>query len=253
MKRLGCLILTALFVYGADARPLDFERASIEGIILSEDDAPREFKFAYTNNTDEPVVITRVGTSCGCTTVDYPRRPIEAGEKGEIAVTFDPRGMAGRMERTVWLYTSASSTEAAIRLTLAIEVTPSGDEWARDYKVRLGGGDGMLRAKSGSVSFGVVGAWQTGRVERIECVNVGDKPVTLSVMKGLAPKWLALTTEPATIEPGAVADIVVAVDGKKLNKAEKPGRVALSLVLDGLGGGRPSERMVYVFLEVGEK
>lgn len=45
--------------------------------------------FEYCNNTDEVLLIETVKTHCGCTAVDYPRKPIKPNEKGEVVMTVD--------------------------------------------------------------------------------------------------------------------------------------------------------------------
>jgi hypothetical protein len=145
------------------------------------------------------------------------------------------------------VYTSHSGSAPAARLELNGEVTPSTDKWAARYPALLGGN---LRVKRDSVTFGTILSSQM-REERVECVNVGDKPLTLSAMRGMTPGWLTLATEPATIAPGEVADIVVKIDGRQLHAAKTNGRINLTLILEGLGG-RFSGRSINVSGELKE-
>jgi outer membrane biosynthesis protein TonB len=45
--------------------------------------------FTFKNKGNEPLVITKVITSCGCTVPDYPQRPIMPGQESQINVTYD--------------------------------------------------------------------------------------------------------------------------------------------------------------------
>lgn len=45
--------------------------------------------FTFTNNNKEAVVITKVGTTCGCTAPKYSKEPVKPGEKGEVEIVFD--------------------------------------------------------------------------------------------------------------------------------------------------------------------
>jgi hypothetical protein len=224
-----------------------FDTKQINGITISEDDEPREFRFAFTNSGRQPLVITRVETSCGCTIASYDKKPIPAGGSGEIELVFHPRGVAGRLARVISVYTSDSGAAPAARLELNGEVTPTADKWAARYPVLLGG---MLRAKRDSVAFGTVLETQR-REERIECVNVSNRPLTPSLVRSMAPEWLTLETEPATIAPGEVADVVIKIDGRQLHASKTDGRIDLTLILKGLGG-RPSECSLYVSGELGK-
>lgn len=60
------------------------------------------------NGGDTPVVILGVETSCGCTTVDYPRQPIMPGETEALGFRFDSRGEYGRQFKSFRIFTSAS-------------------------------------------------------------------------------------------------------------------------------------------------
>jgi hypothetical protein len=44
--------------------------------------------FAFTNVGAQPLLIREVKPSCGCTSVDWPRQPIQPGEKGVVRVRY---------------------------------------------------------------------------------------------------------------------------------------------------------------------
>ncbi len=48
----------------------------------------RTFDFVFTNTGIDPITID-IMSSCDCTTLDWPRKPIKPGQKGIIHVTFD--------------------------------------------------------------------------------------------------------------------------------------------------------------------
>ncbi len=48
-----------------------------------------EHRFAFTNDGTAPLVITKVLTSCSCVKVNYGKKPIPPGGKGEIVVTYE--------------------------------------------------------------------------------------------------------------------------------------------------------------------
>jgi hypothetical protein len=48
----------------------------------------RKFDFVFTNTGIDPIEIDII-SSCDCTTLDWPRKPIKPGQKGIINVTFD--------------------------------------------------------------------------------------------------------------------------------------------------------------------
>ncbi len=61
---------------------------------------PQPGTFTFTNTGDTPFVMTNVVTSCGCTTPEWPRHPINPGKTGEIKVTYDAQH-TGRFIKTI--------------------------------------------------------------------------------------------------------------------------------------------------------
>lgn len=65
---------------------------------------------AWLRNTGgEPLVIVGVDTSCGCTSVEYERKPIAAGKSGRFSFSLDTRGMYRPQAKLIELRTSAGS------------------------------------------------------------------------------------------------------------------------------------------------
>ncbi len=45
--------------------------------------------FVYTNIGVEPLILTEVKPTCGCTIADYTKTPVKKGEKGSIKITYN--------------------------------------------------------------------------------------------------------------------------------------------------------------------
>src|SRR6516162_420656 len=61
-----------------------------------------EHTFKLTNSGSEPLVITNVQVTCGCTTPKgWPRDPILPGKRAEIVVMFNSTGKIGRQNKVV--------------------------------------------------------------------------------------------------------------------------------------------------------
>lgn len=57
--------------------------------------------FKLKNEGDYPLIIYKVKPGCGCTTVNYPQKPIMPNQTGEIEVRFDTRGFLGHQYKVV--------------------------------------------------------------------------------------------------------------------------------------------------------
>ena len=69
-----------------------------------------EHTFTLLNEGTEPLVITNVQVTCGCTTPKgWPRDPIAPGQKAEITVAFNSAGKFGRQNKVVTIVSNAAS------------------------------------------------------------------------------------------------------------------------------------------------
>lgn len=73
--------------------------------------------FEFKNTGDVPLVITSARGSCGCTVPDYPRTPINPGEKGNIKVSFDSNGRPGRNDKTVTIDANTVPRTTVLKIT----------------------------------------------------------------------------------------------------------------------------------------
>ena len=69
------------------------------------------------NGYGVPMVILSVTTSCGCTSVEFDRKPIPAGEDAAFSFRFDSRGFTGYQFKKITLKTSASSKPYSLFVT----------------------------------------------------------------------------------------------------------------------------------------
>jgi hypothetical protein len=75
----------------------------------------RDFKFK--NEGSFPLIISNINVSCGCTTPEWPKQPIEPGKESTIKVRFNSAGKRGEQNKTVTVYanTKPEYTELAFR------------------------------------------------------------------------------------------------------------------------------------------
>jgi hypothetical protein len=59
--------------------------------------------FRLKNIGDQPLLITRVESSCGCTVPSWEKKPVEPGEETEIRVEIQPEE-AGAFHKTIRVY-----------------------------------------------------------------------------------------------------------------------------------------------------
>ncbi|MBA9077480.1 DUF1573 domain-containing protein [Rufibacter quisquiliarum] len=72
--------------------------------------------FRFTNNGSQPLVISNVRTTCGCTATDYPKKPVMPGETASITARFNSAGKRGQQNKVITIDSNAlqGSTQVLI-------------------------------------------------------------------------------------------------------------------------------------------
>lgn len=78
--------------------------------------------FKFKNTGDNPLKLTNVKPSCGCTTPDWSREEVAPGEEGFVKVEFDSKGKTGVQKKSVTV--TANTEPKAKILTFSGEVVP---------------------------------------------------------------------------------------------------------------------------------
>jgi len=75
-----------------------------------------EHEFAFTNTGNEPLIISKVQASCGCTTPEYSKNPIAPGEMGKVKVVFNSAGQMGKQHKVITVTSNAASPNTLLHL-----------------------------------------------------------------------------------------------------------------------------------------
>lgn len=77
--------------------------------------------FKFTNAGNEPLVITNVEVTCGCTTPKgWPRDPIMPGGQGELTVAFNSAGKFGKQNKVVTVTSNSAGTTNQVMITVNV-------------------------------------------------------------------------------------------------------------------------------------
>lgn len=112
MKRLifsFVLMLGAAMAYSQSGPMLVWDKANHDFGEISEG-SQVSHTFRFTNKGNEPLILTRVQPSCGCTVPNnWPKDPIMPGGAGEISVSFNSSGRVGTNTKVVQVFSNASN------------------------------------------------------------------------------------------------------------------------------------------------
>ena len=76
-----------------------------------------EVEFKFTNTGNEPLIIQKPKTSCGCTASSWPKEPILPGDSEIIKVTYKTTTKVGNFSKSVTV-TSNAVTNATVILRI---------------------------------------------------------------------------------------------------------------------------------------
>lgn len=72
------------------------------------------YEFKFTNTGKEPLVLSKVQASCGCTTPSWPKEPILPGKDGVIVVTYNTQGRPGAFTKSITVTSNADTPSKVI-------------------------------------------------------------------------------------------------------------------------------------------
>ncbi len=127
--------------------------------------------YKFINVGDEPVKITEVLPSCGCTVAEWSTQSILPGKSGFVKVKFDPKGKLGPNSKYVTVKTN--SNPSVFTLTMKGEVISN--KWQRSkYKLQYGN----LAIVTNKIEIGNIKENSSYKFE-IPLANIGNKPVLI--------------------------------------------------------------------------
>jgi hypothetical protein len=123
MKQLITILFIGLISFSIEAQAkIEFKSDTIDyGTIDKGSDGVRVFEF--TNTGDEPLIISKVSSSCGCTIPKKPKDPILPGQTGEIEVKYDTNRV-NPIRKTITVISNAETPTVALKIK-GLVVDPS--------------------------------------------------------------------------------------------------------------------------------
>ena len=132
------------------------------------------YTFNVENTGTEPLIISNVRPSCGCTTPDWTKSPIQPGKKGYIMATFNSQGRPGAFSKAITIETNIQ--ENAKSLTIKGFVGPKVE---KVYSAEEIAGSPKVSLERATFNFGKVESGQTIR-QKVKITNTGKSVLKVS-------------------------------------------------------------------------
>lgn len=213
MKKLSliCVLFVSIASVAQVAKPLQFREETFDFGDIQEKEGPVTHQFEFTNMADRPVKILNVKPSCGCTTPDWSREPIQPGKTGFIQARFNPKGRPGHFSKSLTVTTDADASTIVLHIRGSVIV--EGRNPLADY----GTVNGSWRLKNASFNFGKIYLKDEFVVREYPFINNGTKPVTY-LNKHDGPDYIRVSVTPETVAPGEKGIMKISYNGKMKNQ-----------------------------------
>ncbi len=182
---------------------ISWDEASYNFGDIKESDGPVTHKFEFTNKGSEPLVVTYVKPSCGCTSSDYTKEPVMPGAKGFVSATYNPEGRPGPFSKSVSVSTNCVPEVTTIRFSGKVIEKEKTLADLHPRKI------GDLNLESNHVSLLKVKNTEV-RTDSTSIANLTDKPLKVTFRN--VPKHISVEAVPETLQPNQKGKIVVKFD-----------------------------------------
>jgi hypothetical protein len=183
---------------------------------IAEADGLASHTFIIKNTGADPLVITRVTASCGCTRPDWTKSPIEPGSSGEVTISYNPKGRPGPFHKSVAIVSNAKNKRTLLYVKGNVTTKPAiatQPEISYPYNI------GPLKLQTKTIHYNSIRPGETGE-ETIPIRNESEHPLTIHI--GKLPNYLAAEASPPTLQPGETGEIQLSFS---TDKAKRMGRI----------------------------
>jgi len=165
-------------------------------------------KFSFTNTGNEPLVITNVRPSCGCTSSDYTKQPIQPGGKGYVSASFDPKRRVGKNSKSITVTTNGNPPTTTLRFTANVLPRPRTIE--DDYPRVMGD----LRLKTNHLALMKI---SNNEIKEGTVGIVNTQKTDLTITFRNVPAHIKIKAVPEVLKPQMKGNIIVTYDASKKN------------------------------------
>lgn len=201
------LLLSFSFVSAQNGAEIDFNKYEHDFGRFPEKNGPVSTVFTFTNKGNTPLVVNQVIASCGCTSPEWTKAPVEPGKSGELKVTYNPAGRPGTFVKTITVLSNASNNRIELRIKGEVE-TP---ELLRavQYPVIMGN----IRLDKRSIQVGEINS--SARFDgKILVFNPTNKALNLKFTG--VPRHIKITAPQMPLQANQTGEILISYDASAI-------------------------------------
>ncbi|MDI1233852.1 MAG: DUF1573 domain-containing protein [bacterium] len=168
--------------------------------------------FQFKNVSKRKIVITKVETSCGCTTPDWSKDTILPGGMGYVKAFYNPEGKKGNFQKYMYVHINRPDYFTTLTIRGDVIPRPRPDYAKSTFKLDYGN----LAFSENMANFGVVLSTEV-KEKTIHVFNYNEYPINIMSI-GDKPDFIEIILKDSTIKAGDSINIVIRVIGNKILK-----------------------------------
>jgi hypothetical protein len=208
LKKLFLIIFTLynFSVVAQSSEIVHFEVLTHDFGTVQEDDGPVVYEFRFKNTGQQPVLITDVKASCGCTTPGWTKDPVAPGEEGFIQAQYNTYNRPGFFNKSLTIYTDRQGETAKLYIKGNVVPKPKSPE------EELTAAQGNLRMKHRTFNMGKLYTNGESVTKAFKIYNAGPEEMIFKEI--LKPQHITVAL-PDTLMPGQSGVMEVSYDVMK--------------------------------------
>lgn len=187
---------------------IEFEKTSHQFGIIKEDGGLAEIEFKFKNTGNQPLKLTNVQASCGCTTPSWTKDDIMPNQTGFVKAAYDPLNRPGKFDKSITVYTNGEPN--TLLLQIAGEVTARQKSYTDFYPIE----SGNLRFDNTHIGFADVNH-DGSDTSSVVVYNQGTKPINLLLQKTVLPAHVTVQAAKTILQPTETTRLMFKFDAIK--------------------------------------
>lgn len=210
MKNFSIFTFCLITFFGFSQGKLDFEMNSYDFGEVEETGGAVEYTFSFENTGDQPITITRVKASCGCTTPGWTKEEVLPGESGFVKAKYNPRNRPGKFRKSLKITSNVASENKTLFISGFVRPKPKTPE--EEYPIVLG----ELRVKYRSLNIGKI-TTEKPIEKTFDVFNNTDSIVKLDYAKMSVPNHMTVSITSDFLNPKEEGKLKIVYDPVKKN------------------------------------
>ncbi|MEM8938749.1 MAG: DUF1573 domain-containing protein [Bacteroidota bacterium] len=189
---------------------IEFQNVDHDFGEIEEKNGYAEHTFNFTNKGNDPIKITNVKASCGCTTPGWTREKVMPGDSGFVTARYNPRNRPGRFRKSLRITTSDPASDQTVYIMGFVKPKPTTPE--REYPIVVGD----FRLKYKALNMGKIST-EKEFSKSFDIYNQSDSIAFINPEKWTIPKHITVTLSPEFINSGESGKLIITYDPLKKN------------------------------------